>query len=89
MVLTGDHNLGIGTAGTAGNSRAAATPYANIMVTLQTNLLTMNVAWTEQNHQKQGNVGLSDGSVQQVTIAKLRETLANSGDTQLNRCVFP
>jgi len=89
MILAGDHNLGIGQAGTAGNNKAATTAYANQMIILQTNINIMSVAWTEQNHQKQGNVCLSDGSVQQVTISKLRETLANSGDANLNRCVFP
>jgi len=94
MLLSGDHNIGNnGTTGTAGNSKAATdaqvAAWANSVQTLQTNLNNINAAWSEGNHQKQGNVGLSDGSVQQVTISKLRETLSNSGDSKLNRIAFP
>jgi len=37
--------------------------------------------WDEKGlHQNAGNAALSDGSVQQLTSARLRETLQNSGD---------
>jgi hypothetical protein len=35
-------------------------------------------------HQNAGNAALSDGSVQQLTSARLRETLSNSGDISNN-----
>jgi prepilin-type N-terminal cleavage/methylation domain-containing protein len=38
-------------------------------------------AFTDKLHQKQGNVGLSDGSVQQLTSTRLRDQFRNSGDT--------
>jgi prepilin-type N-terminal cleavage/methylation domain-containing protein len=41
-------------------------------------------------HQKGGNIGLGDGSAQQVTTGKLREQLRNSGDpANENRVYFP
>ncbi|MBL9136716.1 MAG: type II secretion system protein [Verrucomicrobiales bacterium] len=44
-----------------------------------TQLKTMK--WDEKGlHQNAGNAALSDGSVQQLTGARLRETLQNSGD---------
>ena len=44
--------------------------------------------WTEDLHNGQGNVGLSDGSVQQVTIDALRNAIKNSGDAT-NRIALP
>jgi hypothetical protein len=38
-------------------------------------------AWTDKMHKGQGNVLLSDGSAQQLTSARLRELLRNTGDT--------
>lgn len=38
------------------------------------------VSWTEAIHVNQGNLGLSDGSVHQVSNAGLRKALENSGD---------
>lgn len=38
-------------------------------------------SWTDKVHQKQGNALISDGSVQQLSPAKLREQLKNSGDS--------
>ncbi len=36
--------------------------------------------WNNNLHQNSGNIGLSDGSVQQVTGPRVREQLKNSGD---------
>ena len=44
--------------------------------------------WTEAMHNGQGNVGMADGSVQQCTIASLRQVLKNSGDAT-NRIALP
>ncbi len=38
------------------------------------------VSWTQDIHVNQGNVGLSDGSVQQYSNSGLRKALKNSGD---------
>jgi hypothetical protein len=38
------------------------------------------VSWTQTMHVNQGNLGLSDGSVQQLSNSGLREALGNSGD---------
>ena len=38
------------------------------------------VSWTQDIHVNQGNVGLSDGSVQQYSNSGLREALKESGD---------
>jgi hypothetical protein len=38
------------------------------------------VSWTETMHVNQGNVGLSDGSVQQLSNSGLRDALQNSGE---------
>jgi len=41
------------------------------------------MGWDEKGmHQNAGNAALSDGSVQQLTSARLRETLQNSGDNE-------
>jgi prepilin-type N-terminal cleavage/methylation domain-containing protein len=53
-------------------------------------------AFTDKQHQKQGNTGLSDGSVQMLTGARLRDQFRNSGDTSttpsspgINTLLFP
>ncbi|MCD8535703.1 MAG: prepilin-type N-terminal cleavage/methylation domain-containing protein [Verrucomicrobia bacterium] len=47
------------------------------------------MSWTENDiHQAAGNVGLADGSVQQVTTSRLREAILNSGD-DYNRVSMP
>jgi len=94
LILSGDHNMGnTGTvatnntkASTAGWGNGAAGLLAPISGTTTNN---PTGAWMDNGHQKQGNIVLSDGSVQQVTISKLRETLHNTGDHQLNRLAFP
>lgn len=44
--------------------------------------------WTKDIHQNSGNVAAGDGSVQQVTTARFREQLRNTGDDQ-NTVAFP
>ena len=72
MVLTGDRNLG-----TSGTPNAAPTT---------TNLVTSskqpgNTFWpwsTGDLHQKAGNLGIADGSAQQVTIAGVESAFVNA-----------
>ena len=44
--------------------------------------------WDNNVHQNQGNACMGDGSVQQLSAARLREQLRNSG-TSDNRFSFP
>ncbi len=51
-------------------------------------LATKGAGWTKDIHQNSGNVAQGDGSVQQSTTARLRDSLKNSGDTD-NSLHFP
>src|SRR6266498_2773553 len=76
MFLTGDRNIG-------GNLLTPTILYSSVStrVSLGTNFTAnLGPAWTDQMHQKQGNVGLADGSVQSFSRSKLQEGLKNSGD---------
>jgi prepilin-type N-terminal cleavage/methylation domain-containing protein len=80
MILSGDRNIGTATGG--------AVPTTDLSVgTAQTSGLywmgtnAASAGWTDRIHQRQGNIGLSDGSVQAVSSAKLREHIAQTGDT--------
>jgi prepilin-type N-terminal cleavage/methylation domain-containing protein len=96
MFLTGDHSLGIGI---ANQNVAAATAYKQIAIAVNTN--NIQAAWTDSSqHQKQGNIGLADGSVQGFSITGFRSAAANSGDSYhgtvtgaipvgCNRLMFP
>lgn len=77
MFLTGDHNLGNGNPPTAMFNPAPGTPAGSCQV-LTTN--NVNVGYTDSMHSKQGNVGLSDGSVQGYTRSRLQDALKNTGD---------
>ena len=98
MFLTGDHSIG---QGTAGQNVAALNPWRNTMIAIGTNAATITAAWVDSSqHQKQGNIGLADGSVQGMSISGLRQGAANTGDNVrgagpgvlpagANRLVFP
>ena len=73
MLLTGDRNITNGMA-----------PVRSVLE-LQSEI---PAGWTEDLHNGQGNVGLSDGSVQQVTIDGLRRAIKYSGDAT-NRIALP
>ena len=82
MFLDGDHNLGNGNPpmiafqpGSVANG-----PFFN--ASLGTNFPPNNagVGWMDNMHQKQGNVGLADGSVQQYSRFALQQALQNTGD---------
>ena len=74
MFLSGDSNLEINRA----RLRSG-------IVTLLTNRL---VGWSDEVHQKQGNVGLADGSVQGFSTSRMRDALVYTGDTT-NRIILP
>ena len=73
MLLTGDRNITNGIAPEHGILRLVPGRAAG---------------WTETLHNGQGNIGLADGSVQQVTIDALRNAIKNSGDST-NRVALP
>jgi hypothetical protein len=63
-ILSGDHNITNGT------------PVKNGIIELTTNQPT---GWTTEMHNKVGNIGLADGSVQPVSISGLRSAVENAG----------
>ncbi|MCX6895084.1 MAG: type II secretion system protein [Verrucomicrobia bacterium] len=80
-ILTADRNIN--------SSATTGYGYANTtLIQLGTNA-SGTVSWTtDKLHQSQGNLGLADGSVQQVSSSGLRKQLSTSGDVN-NYVVFP
>ena len=103
MFLDGDHSIGIGQAGqnvAAPTTQTYRSTINNTGVPIGTNTTQMVAAWTDSSqHQKQGNIGLADGSVQGLSISGLRTAAANTGDSfhaatgvfqaGVNRLIFP
>jgi prepilin-type N-terminal cleavage/methylation domain-containing protein len=73
-ILSGDDNLAIGGA-----------PVNAGLLELPTNT---PIAWTEERHIKAGNIGLADGSAQQVTISGLQQAFQRTGFAT-NRLAIP
>jgi prepilin-type N-terminal cleavage/methylation domain-containing protein len=87
MALAGDRNI-------YGNGTSGATPLPasypnngygngpNASAAMGTNFTGNVVApcWTDKMHQKNGNVLIADGSVQQLSSSKLRDQFRTSGD---------
>ena len=79
-LLIGDRNMGDGN---------PPTVYYTALKVVGTNpAAATGTGWADTIHQKQGNIGLGDGSVQQNTRSKLQEALRNTGDTSNNRLQF-
>lgn len=55
-------------------------PIQNGLMQLKTNSL---VGWTAERHGGAGNIGMADGSVQQLTTSGLQKTLSYSGTNQV------
>jgi len=84
MLLVGDRNIVGQSPGGSVPSPIPGSGYGNVgAVALGTNFVagSQTPAWTEKMHHGQGNVLLTDGSAQQLTSARLRESLRNSGDS--------
>ena len=93
MIVMGDLNFGsTGTASGAAaswafqNSSATARAIVTPTTAMATggNFASGNAgawSWTTETHQKTGNIGLSDGSVQSVTINAFHQALSNSTNT--------
>jgi prepilin-type N-terminal cleavage/methylation domain-containing protein/prepilin-type processing-associated H-X9-DG protein len=80
MLLSGDRNIGNGNPIANYGYSPLATVTSGARYGLGTNQPT-TFGWSDKMHQKQGNVCLADGSVQQLSSAKLRDQLRQSGDT--------
>jgi len=85
MILTADHNMGTGATTPTTPfqiSSTATTGAGNTFASLGTNFVNPNtlVGWLDSLHSKQGNCGIADGSVQQLTRTKLQDQLKNSAD---------
>src|ERR1051325_887693 len=81
MFLDGDHNMGEN-----GNPPTTAFQWGSgpqkFFVAMGTNWsANAGPGWVDNMHAKQGNVGLADGSVQQMSRSKLQEGLRNSSDS--------
>ncbi|HEY1718888.1 MAG TPA: prepilin-type N-terminal cleavage/methylation domain-containing protein [Verrucomicrobiae bacterium] len=75
MILTGDRNIASSSSATAYISTSVA-PSSHYLGTAAQGL---GWAWTQNDiHQKNGNLGISDGSVDQASISALQTALLNS-----------
>jgi prepilin-type processing-associated H-X9-DG protein len=94
MFLDGDHNIGVGV---AGSTAPATVGYANFQnptgtaggVSTNQTAGSAGAAWMDNQHAKQGNVGLADGSVQGFSISKLQSALKTTSAPRDNRIMFP
>lgn len=82
MILSATRSIvgnGVGSTKFEFNNKSARGNFGTNLTQLKT------VKWDEKGmHQNAGNAALSDGSVQQLTSARLRETIQNSGDNRNN-----
>lgn len=77
MLLYGDQNIG-----TAQTLSSAAPKALTVAQTVGSSSFAIkNIAWTIDTHNKVGNIGLSDGSVQQLSITGLKNTVQNGTNT--------
>jgi len=81
MLLYGDCN--IGSQGTTGSSSPAVGRYTTFqqITTTSVSLNNGSWAWTIDTHNKVGNITLADGSVQQLSITGLKQTMQNATNT--------
>jgi prepilin-type N-terminal cleavage/methylation domain-containing protein/prepilin-type processing-associated H-X9-DG protein len=92
MMITGDHNLGGGANPPTTEYQPSQAGNASPQLSFGTNFTTGNlnqVGFTDALHSKAGNVGLADGSVQQVTRSRLEDQFKNSGDPGSASSNFP
>lgn len=83
MFLDGDHNMGNGNPPVTGylwNLPTAGTVSGNFSMGTNFNASPSGPGWMDNMHSKQGNVGLADGSVQQMSRSKMQEGLRNTSD---------
>ena len=77
MILSGDRNIGSVTANTT--VAALQTNVSSGTGALKANVYASTASWSANDlHQKAGNLGIADGSVQQVTVSGLQQALVNA-----------
>lgn len=74
MFLSGDENFAVGDV-----------PIKSGLLELSTNI---SVTWTTARHKFIGNIGLADGSVQQITTTNLQQAIQSTG-VATNRLAIP
>ena len=93
MFLYGDHAMGNTGTAAAAASTASTVGWQGIYAPNATGTGTAtngNAAWMNNSqHDKQGNIALSDSSVQGLSISRLREALKSTADANNNRLLFP
>jgi prepilin-type N-terminal cleavage/methylation domain-containing protein len=78
-ILSGDRNLTGTGSGASGNTGWTDPNIANI-----------NAEFTTGIHNRAGNIGLGDGSVQQLTVAGVKRQISNAIDSNTRvRCIYP
>ena len=82
MFLTGDHNMGpiTGTALPLPGQTIYGDGGANFVSAGTNGPAATWIAWADNQHSKQGNVGLADGSVQSFSKSAMNSALQNTGD---------
>lgn len=92
MIMTGDRNIGT-TASTVLNQPAQMSNSIVASANFNWNPTARNYAWTANDiHLRVGNVGMADGSAQQLTISGLQSALSaatNGAPTQYPYYNFP
>jgi len=82
MFLTGDHNLGGDANPPTVEFQQGTVANQSFKVSLGTNWNPASgVSFMDNQHSKQGNIGLADGSVQGWSRSRLQDALRNSGDS--------
>jgi type II secretory pathway pseudopilin PulG len=96
--LSGDRNIGATTTqgdyGFSQGSGGAGTDGNGYVLAVGTNTASaplLNAGWTTKIHQNQGNIGVADGSVQQITVSGFRSFANHTGDAgnPANVLLFP
>jgi prepilin-type N-terminal cleavage/methylation domain-containing protein/prepilin-type processing-associated H-X9-DG protein len=92
MFLDGDHNIGNGNPPVTGynwNNPGATAAQVDYSLGTNFNASPQGPGWMDNMHSKQGNVGLADGSVQQMSRSKMQEGLRNTSDAGQGATVPP
>jgi prepilin-type N-terminal cleavage/methylation domain-containing protein len=85
MLLFGDMNIGLQGQAQAGTPASSRFTTAQVITSGAVAQATTGWAWSIDTHNKVGNICLSDGSVQQLSITGLKQAMQNS----TNSVVFP
>ncbi len=100
MFLAGDRNLGRQATAAAAPPTTLYAASGNTLIALNPSLVVeAQSGWSDGIHTRQGNIALSDGSVQGYTTSAFKQASRNTGDVQhqatdfgvagLNRVWFP